>query len=57
MAVDGHSSEAKLQEAIREAGENCWKIKTLGSFQKSTLPVIEYEPEAYDNGWIPQDEN
>lgn len=54
MSVDGHITEPTLQEAIEEARESCWKIKTLGSFQKSLLPEIEYEPEAFQNNWVPK---
>jgi len=55
-AIDGHEKDPIVAEAIAEAREACWKLKTIGSFEKSTPPQIDYEPEAYERGWIPNSE-
>lgn len=54
LSVDGHVKEPHVAEALEEIEEYCWKLKLLGSFQKSTLENTEYEPEAYEKDWVPK---
>lgn len=56
VAIDGHEKDPLINEAIKEAREACWESRTIGSFEKSTLPEINYEPQAYIKGWIPDSE-
>ncbi len=56
VAIDGHKKDPIVKEAIEEAEKACWKLKVIGSFEKSTLPEINYEPQAYEKGWIPESE-
>ena len=51
MSVDGHIIDSQIQEAIEEIKSSVWKIKILGSYQKSRSEII-YDAEAEKNGWI-----
>lgn len=56
LALDGHKAEPHVAAAIEKAREACWKLKVMGSFEKSTPPTADYEPQAYEKGWIPDGE-
>lgn len=57
ISVDGHIMDTALQEAMNEAKQYCWKVKHIGSFQKSVLPNVEYDSEAFEKGWVPMSES
>lgn len=57
ISIDGHIKDDPVAEALAEAQKYCWRLKHIGSFQKSMLPEIEYEPEAFEKGWVPESEN
>ncbi len=51
MSVDGHEADPVVADAISELKTAVWKVKVLGSFQKSQSKIM-YDPEAESHGWI-----
>ncbi|HMS22789.1 MAG TPA: prephenate dehydratase domain-containing protein [Candidatus Levybacteria bacterium] len=56
IAIDGHQNDFHVAKSIEEARKACWELKPIGSFEKSILPTVQYEPLAYEKGWIPNGE-
>ncbi len=56
LSIDGHQDDPQVKKALQNVDQASWRLEKIGSFAKSIPPQIDYEPEAYERGWIPDSE-